>query len=197
MASPGISTRPIRLLSGASPFCETFFDSVEVPDTNVLGVLNQGWEVARFLLAHERSMLGAIVVGDKKGEDLPTFARRYLPSTDGRIADAGMRRTLARSEIEGRAYQLMAAGRASRPADANVLKLCSSELNQRRVDLRHEIAGLSGLGWDGPGFSDDELRLSRTWLRSRAYSIEGGTSEVILNTISRRVLGLPGQESGL
>ncbi|MEW6473531.1 MAG: acyl-CoA dehydrogenase family protein [Actinomycetota bacterium] len=191
MTSPGITTRPIRLISGASPFCETFFDDVEVPAGNVVGAVNGGWEVARFVFRCERDMLGAIVVGDQKAEPLASFARRYLPSEDGRIVDTEMRRAIAQSEMDSRAYEFLAAGKAARTVDANLLKLYSSELNQRRLDLRQDIAGLAATALDGPGAKDDEVRLARTWLRSRAYSIEGGTSEIMLNTISRRTLGLP------
>lgn len=191
LTSPGVSTRPITLISGMSPFCETFFDDVDVPRENLLGELHGGWAVAREVLAHERGMLGGIVVGEQRGGGLAAEARAYLETRDGRIVDDGIRRRLSLLEIEGRAYRALAAGRAARPADPNVLKLLSSELNQRRLDTRQEITGLNGTGWSGEGFTDEELALSSTWLRSRAYSIEGGTSEIVLNTIARRVLGLP------
>ena len=191
MTSTGLSTRPIALISGRSPFCETFFDDVEVPRENLLGELNGGWEVARHVLAHERGMLGGIVVGENRGGGLATQAAAHLPSRDGTIADDEIRRRIAVLEIEGRAYRAVAAGKASRPVDPNVLKLLSSELNQRRLDLRQEIAGLDGTGWSGDGFGSEQLALSTTWLRSRAYTIEGGTSEIVLNTIAAQVLGLP------
>jgi alkylation response protein AidB-like acyl-CoA dehydrogenase len=191
MASPGVSTRPIALISGASPFCETFFDVVDVPRENLLGEIDAGWEVARFVLAHERGMLGGIVVGDNRGGGLTAEARDYLETRNGRIVDDEIRRRLARLEIDGHAYRALAAGRAARAPDPNVLKLLSSELNQRRLDARQEIAGLNGTGRAGDGFTHEELALSTTWLRSRAYTIEGGTSEIVLNTIAARVLGLP------
>jgi alkylation response protein AidB-like acyl-CoA dehydrogenase len=194
MASPGVTTRPIRLISGASPFCETFLDGVVVPAENVLGTVDQGWEVARFVLAHERDMLGAIVVGSGKDEPLSAFAGRYSPTVERRLADPDLRRAVARSEIDARSYAFLAGGKAGRPAGPAVLKLCSSELNQDRLTLRQDIAGLAALAWSGPGPSEAELKLSRTWLRSRAYTIEGGTSEIMLNTIARQSLRLPADE---
>ena len=195
MATPGVSTRPMVLISGRSTFCETFFDDVEVPRENLLGERGGGWEVARHVLAHERGMLGGIVVGENRGGGLVAEAAAHVPTRGGVIVDDELRRRVATLEIEGRAYRAVAAGKASRPADPNVLKLLSSELNQRRLDLRQEFAGLDGTGWSGDGFSDEELALCTTWLRSRAYSIEGGTSEIVLNTISSRVLGLPPEAS--
>jgi alkylation response protein AidB-like acyl-CoA dehydrogenase len=195
MATPGVCTRPMVLISGRSTFCETFFDDVGVPEANLLGERGRGWEVARYVLAHERGMLGGIVVGEKRSGGLAAEAAAHVPTRDGVIIDDELRRRVAALEIEGRAYRAVAAGKASRPADPNVLKLLSSELNQRRLDLRQEFAGLDGAGWSGEGFSDDQLALCTTWLRSRAYSIEGGTSEIVLNAIATRVLGLPPEAS--
>jgi len=75
--------------------------------------------------------------------------------------------------------------------ESSILKLYGTELNQRRRDLHVTIAGPQGLGWSGPGFSEQELKATRSWLRSRGNSIEGGTSEIQLNIIAKRVLGLP------
>lgn len=193
MSSPGVAARPIPLISGASPFCATSFENVEVPAGNLLGPLNGGWDIARFFLAHERGMLGAIVVGGHKGEPLGSFATRYLDCREGRVVDDGLRRAVATVEMDSEAYHWLTKGAAAQPAEPNVLKLYSSELNQRRLDLRQVIAGLAGMAWEAPGFAEEELRLSRTWLRSRAYSIEGGTSEILLNSIARRTLGLPSE----
>lgn len=195
LATPGVSTRPMVLISGRSTFCETFFADVEVPRENLLGELNGGWEVARYVLAHERGMLGGIVVGEKRGGGLVAEAAAHVPTRGGVIVDDELRRRIATLEIEARAYRALTTGKASRPADPNVLKLLSSELNQRRLDLRQEIAGLDGTGWSGDGFSEVQLALCTTWLRSRAYTIEGGTSEIVLNTVATRVLGLPPEAS--
>ena len=61
MASKGVSTRPIKLISGKSPFCETFFDDVKVPKENLIGEINEGWTIAKYLLTHERQMIGGMV----------------------------------------------------------------------------------------------------------------------------------------
>ena len=75
--------------------------------------------------------------------------------------------------------------------ESSIFKLYGTELNQRRRELMVSIAGPQGIGWEGPGFSDDELALTRDWLRSRGNTIEGGTSEIQLNIIAKHVLGLP------
>jgi len=72
-----------------------------------------------------------------------------------------------------------------------MFKLYGTELNKRRAELAVELAGTSALGWEGEGFSDDEIAFARGWLRSKGNSIEGGTSEVQLNVIAKRVLALP------
>ena len=74
---------------------------------------------------------------------------------------------------------------------SSVLKVCGSELKQRRWTMQMQVAGPHALGWEGPGFEPKELDATRQWLRSKANTIEGGTSEIQLNIIAQRVLGLP------
>jgi len=199
MTSPGVSTRPIRLISGASPFCETFFDNVRVPKENLVGNLNEGWSIAKALLEHERKMIASI--GERqRGADrsLPDIARQHAGEIDGRIADASLRDGIAKLTMDWHAFRLTQqraaeeakAGGAPGPASA-MFKYYGTELNKRKYELMLAAFGNRALGWEGEGFEDDELRITREWLRSKANSIEGGTSEVQLNIISKRVLGLP------
>jgi alkylation response protein AidB-like acyl-CoA dehydrogenase len=199
MDSPGVTVRPIRLISGASPFCETFLADVRVPRANVVGKINRGWSVAKALLGHERSMIAGMGAGDRTTRDsLVDHARRYLAEAGGRISDPVVRDRVAQLEIDRRSFELtlarsrdgMKAGHKPGP-ETSMFKLYGTELNQRRRELMVQIAGPQALGWEGDGFSDDELRLTRDWLRSRGNSIEGGTSEIQLNIIAKRVLGLP------
>jgi acyl-CoA dehydrogenase len=194
MATPGVSVKPIRLISGASPFCQTFFDGVRVPARNLVGKPGQGWTIAKALLKHERAFIAkARDVAAAVEEPLAATARRYLGVVDGRIADPVLRDRITQAELDALCFRLLLKRSAAQQlagAETSMHKLYGTELGKRRKQLRVEIAGWAGLGWEGPGFSDEELAYARDWLRSRASSIEGGTSEVQLNIIARRVLGL-------
>jgi alkylation response protein AidB-like acyl-CoA dehydrogenase len=198
MSSPGVSVRPIRLISGSSPFCETFLQDVRVPVRNVVGEVNKGWGVAKALLGHERTMIADAFKERDDKQRLVVLARRYLPSEGGRVADGPIRHRMAQLEIDQTALELtlarsrdnMKAGHTPGP-ETSIFKYYGTELNKRRRELLVAIAGPQALGWEGPGFDDDELKITRDWLRSRGNSIEGGTSEVQLNIIAKRVLGLP------
>jgi alkylation response protein AidB-like acyl-CoA dehydrogenase len=127
------------------------------------------------------------------------MARRYLPSGDGgRIGDAVLRDRVTQVEMDQLALDLTLARsrdrlKAGQPpgAETSIFKLYGTELNQRRRELMVQIAGPHGLGWEGDGFTPEELSLTRDWLRSRGNTIEGGTSEIQLNIIAKQVLGLP------
>jgi len=198
MADPGVRTQPIRLISGASPFCETFIENVRVPRENLVGGLNNGWTLAKKLLEHERKMIASIGERQRGAErSLADLAKAYVGETDGAVADAVLRERIAHLEIDQRAFRLTqrraaeeAKGGSPGPASA-MFKYYGTELNKRKFELLLQIAGTQALGWDGDGFTAGELRLAREWLRSKANSIEGGTSEIQLNIIAKRVLGLP------
>ena len=206
METPGVSVRPIRLISGKSPFCETIFDDVRMPVKNVLGQINGGWTVAKALLGYERSMIadafGASERGAKRkkgsGSRLVQLARQYGLGDSGPLSDSVVRDEIAQLEMDERAFHLTvqrsrdAAKAGHRPGpESSLFKVYATELNKDRFELSVRIAGAQGLGWEGPGYDDDEIALTRQWLRSRGNSIEGGTSEVQLNIIAKRVLGLP------
>ena len=203
MAAPGVRVKPIVLISGASPFCETFFDDVRVPVANVVGKIDGGWTVAKALLGHERSMIadafGAPTGRARgKGSFLAELARRYLDGAGGPLPAPVLRDQIAQNEMDSRAFALTvqrsrdAAKAGHKPGpESSLFKVYATELNQRRYELMVRLAGPQGLGWEGPGFEPDELERTREWLRSRANTIEGGTSEIQLNIIAKRVLGLP------
>jgi alkylation response protein AidB-like acyl-CoA dehydrogenase len=198
MDVPGVSVRPIKLISGASPFCETFIENVRVPARNVVGAVNGGWAIAKMLLRFERNMIADVFKEREDRSRLVTMARRYLPSENGRIDDPIVRDRIAQVEIDqlcmdltlARSREQVKIGRPPGP-ETSIFKLYGTELNQRRRELMVQIAGPQALGWDGPGFAPDELALTRDWLRSRGNTIEGGTSEIQLNIIAKNVLGLP------
>jgi alkylation response protein AidB-like acyl-CoA dehydrogenase len=156
--------------------------------------------VAKALLAHERTQHGDVFLagGDGAELDLPALARERVGGEAGRIADASLRDALARNEMEHRAFALeverrRAQRRAGRApgAESSLLKVFSSELNQRRLELALRVLGPDALGWEGPGFAPEALATARDWLRSRGNTIEGGTTEIQLEILARQVLGLP------
>jgi alkylation response protein AidB-like acyl-CoA dehydrogenase len=198
METPGVSVRPIKLISGASPFCETFISDARVPAKNVVGEIDAGWNIAKMLLRFERNMIADAFKERDDRSKLLRLARHYVGPREGRLADPVLRDRLTQVELDQQALDLtlarsrdrLKAGQPPGP-EASIFKLYGTELNQRRRELTMALAGPQGLGWDGPGFTGPELGLTRDWLRSRGNTIEGGTSEIQLNIIAKQVLGLP------
>ncbi len=199
METPGVSTRPIDLISGWSPFCQTFFEDVRVPAKNVVGPVDGGWTVAKALLNYERSMIGEAMSGDlADGEsELVARARRALGTPRGPLPDEMLRHEIAQTAMDTECFALVIAGmqqaaqKGQKPGpESSTLKIVASELKQRRWELAVRVAGPEGLGWEGPNFDDRDVATTREWLRSRANTIEGGTSEIQLNIIAKQVLGL-------
>ncbi|HZP42578.1 MAG TPA: acyl-CoA dehydrogenase family protein [Candidatus Binatia bacterium] len=198
METPGVTVRPIKLISGYSPFCETFLTDVRVPVRNVVGRVNGGWMLAKALLGHERTMIADAFKERDDSRRLVAMAKRHLGMTDGRLADPVVRDRVTQVEMDqacldwtlARARDGAKAGHKPGP-ESSIFKYYGTELNQRRRELLVSILGPQGLGWAGPGFEEDELKTTRDWLRSRGNTIEGGTSEIQLNVIAKRVLGLP------
>jgi alkylation response protein AidB-like acyl-CoA dehydrogenase len=199
MTTPGVEVRPIKLISGSSPFCETFLTDVMVPAKNVVFKVNHGWTVAKALLNHERTMIAAAFgSGGGKRRTIRDWARDYVDFAGEYVADAALRQRMVQYEMDNLAFKLTTdrardAAKAGRPPgpESSMFKIYGTELNQRRQELLLSIAGPQALGWEGSGFEERELSLTRDWLRSRGNTIEGGTSEVQLNIIAKRVLGLP------
>jgi len=196
MESAGVSTKPITLISGASPFCETFFDDVLVPKANLVGKLNKGWDVAKYLLTHERDMIGGMgSTGETRS--LGQIATETVGTDNGVLADTALRGQISAYEIDALAFRLtmervgdMAKVGQAHPAVSSLLKYYGTELNKRRMELLMSAGGLDALEWEGE--RSREGRTARAWLRSKGNSIEGGTSEIQLNIIAKRILGLPG-----
>lgn len=201
MATPGVTTRPIELISGASPFCETFFDNVRVPVSNRISDENKGWQVAKALLLHERTMLAANNRDSRANIDrrsLLQVARDSMETPAGRLSDEALRSEIAQSEMDRLCYdatlrkhnEARLAGNGMGP-EGSMFKLYLSELNQRVADLRQRLNGAESLVWDGEDLNEEDNAVTREWLYGKAATILGGTSEVQMNIISKRVLGLP------
>jgi alkylation response protein AidB-like acyl-CoA dehydrogenase len=204
MKTPGVETRPILLINGTSPFCETFFTDVKVPKENLMGPLNGGWSIAKRLLQFERDNISTGLGGGGPGlgaapAGVVALAKKYVGLDEtGRLDDADLRKRIIEHTMETRAFQLTVQRAASEAksnqgpsAATSIMKYAGAKVAQDRTELSIEAMGQRGLGWDGEGFEPDELAAVRGWLRAKANSIEGGTSEVNLNVVSKRVLGLP------
>ena len=190
MHQPGISARPIRLLSGDSDFCEVFLDNVRAEKQFRIGAENEGWAVAKRLLVHERNMM-ADLAAESRTRVLPLpMAREALEWREGRIADPVLRQRLAASQIERQAVELsnrrVADEIAARQPSAAglMLKLAGTEAEKRSRQLIMDMAGYRSLRWDAQ-------EIVRSWLNSYGYTIAGGSSEIQLNIIAKRVLALP------
>jgi len=195
MESEGVDARPISLISGKSAFCETFFEDVKVPKDQLVGEVGKGWSIAKYLLTHEREMIGGS--GEGVTRPLHEIAAASIGLENGKLADAMLRTKLAEAEIDEWAFKLTmqrklseAKAGASLGADSSMLKYYGTELNKRRFELMMDAAGYDGLEWEGE--RSEGGKLPRDWLRTKANSIEGGTSEVQLNIISKHILQLPG-----
>ena len=194
MATPGVSTKPIKLISGNSPFCETFFDNVKVPKKNLVGGLNKGWDIAKYLLTHERQMIGGFGLSIAGRKTLGQTAMIAIGEKNGRLADAGLRADVAAFEIDEIAFATtvervvdeIKSGQGA-GAGSSMLKYYGTELNKVRNELLMSIGGSEALNWG----AQDETTQAKHWLRSKGNSIEGGTSEIQLNIIAKRILGLP------
>jgi len=198
MDDPGVSTTPIELISGESEFCQTFFDNVKVPKENLIGELNKGWSVAKALLVHERKLMSEIGSDSPRQVLQPNMAaREYLEFEDGKIADARLRGELTDYDMlmqaigltHFRTFEEKTAG--VRSAAPMVMKYVGTEAEKTKSELLLAIMGTRGLGWEGGGFSDQEIDTLRLWAMSKAMTIAGGSSEIQLNLIAQKVLELP------
>ena len=190
MTTPGVSTKPIRLISGNSPFCETFFDDVVVPKHQIVGELNRGWDVAKYLLGHEREMISGMG-GDGGVTSIGAAMREVLgeePVLRAQMALFDVDNLTFRAHGE-RFMDEWKTGRAH-PAYSNLMKYVGTELNKRRHELVMATGGSAALEWDSEASGGGSK--ARNWLRTKANSIEGGTSEVMLNVVSKRILEMPG-----
>src|SRR3954452_23313413 len=186
METPGVSTKPILLISGNSPLCETFLDDVKVPKDQIVGEVNKGWDVAKYLLGHEREMISGM--GLAGGGSLRAAVKP---------ADPLLRAEIAAFDVDASAFAAMSerfaamwkAGEAH-PASPSMMKYAGTELNKRRNALAMAGGGSDALEWDSERSRGG--RTPRDWLRSKGNSIEGGTSEIQLNIVAKHILRLPG-----
>ena len=203
MSQPGVSIKPIKLISGSSPFCETFFDNAIAQKTDLVGQLNRGWTVGKRLLQHERSGQGGLgqagarrVVPEPK---LAEVAKQYVGvDSTGKIADSQARQEVTQFVMDRASFKLTQK-RAREENDSgqtmgeatSIFKLVGASWSRDTSDLLCKLRGSQGYGWEGEGFDKKEIESTRDFLSARAHTIYGGTNEVQLNIIAKRVLGLP------
>jgi acyl-CoA dehydrogenase len=188
MESEGVSTKPILLISGYSPFCETFFDNVKVPKDQLVGEVNRGWDVAKYLLGHEREMISGMGLGGGSST---------LTKALGEIDDPVLAAEVALFDVDALAFAAMSehfidqlkAGEAH-PALPSMMKYAGTELNKKRHELIMAAGGSDALEWESD--RSRKGKSAREWLRTKANSIEGGTSEVQLGIVAKHILQLPG-----
>ncbi|MGY5535152.1 acyl-CoA dehydrogenase family protein [Streptomyces sp. C-3] len=200
MTDPGVEVRPLRQITGEAEFNEVFLTDVRIPDAHRLGEVGDGWQVARTTLMNERVSIGGSTGGRESGMIAPlarTWRERPELRTHAlhqRLITLWVEAEVARLTGE-RLRQQLAVGQPG--PEGSGLKLSFARLNQQISGLEVEILGDEGLLYDdwtmrrpelvdftgrGPGYR---------YLRSKGNSIEGGTSEVLLNIVAERVLGLP------
>ncbi len=200
MHQPGVEVSPLKLIDGSADFSQVFFDGARAKAKDVIGPVNGGWTVAKRLLQHERSTDGGSEGGlsGAQKETLVDIVKREVGLQDGMLADPAIRQRLAAQELEAKALSLTMrrAGEEARAGQTardigSLGKYRWANMIKSEQDIAMTALGTQGLGWDGPGFEDTQLERTRAWLTTRADSIWGGTNEVQLNVIAKRVLKIP------
>jgi alkylation response protein AidB-like acyl-CoA dehydrogenase len=201
MDTPGIDVRPIKSIEGALDFCEVFYDEVEIPLTNVVGDLNQGWDVAMTTLSFERgtAFMAEQVTLDKMVDRLIDIARtRPGPGLSGKpaIEDEEIARRLAFLKAEVTALRAMTYLGVSRNerrgqpgAEGSFLRLAVGELMQRISQAAMDLFGIDGLEMTDP--IRHRFHWSNDYLYSASRTISAGTKDIQRNIIGERLLGLP------
>jgi alkylation response protein AidB-like acyl-CoA dehydrogenase len=195
MDQPGVDVSPIRLISGESPFCETVFN-------DIIGGVNNGWSVGKRLLQYERSTHAGINTSGSQGgrsvaSPLPGLVKRYHADASGRIGEPALRRRVIDHQLAFKAQQLtqqrvIQETKASAPGFASsAVKLSNALITQNGDEILVAAMGVQGAGWSGEAFTEDEIAATRDWLKQKSLTIAGGTKEVQMNIIAKRVLGLP------
>ncbi len=193
MDAPGVEVKPIKMISGLSPFCETFFTNVAVPKTNRVGDEGQGWTIGKRLLQHERTNISGGRMGG--GVSLSELAKACVGTdAEGRITDGELRARIAKLEMDGRAFAATAmrvAQEGGVSVASSILKINGTKLMQERSELLIDILGMQGLGWEGEGFTNEQIEAVRVWLFGKATTIYGGSTEIQTNIVAKRILGMP------
>ena len=202
MHQPGVKVSPIQLISGASPFCETHFEDAVVSVDDVIGGVDRGWTVGKRLLQFERSTHAGINISGSQGgrseeSKMPEWVGDYVPKVSGKLSDPALRKWLTEFEMNSHAQRLTqrrAIEELSSRAPgftSSAVKLTNALNIQNGDELLVAAMGHQGLRWDAQTADQQELAVLQKWLYQKSLTIAGGTKEVQLNIIAKRVLGLP------
>jgi alkylation response protein AidB-like acyl-CoA dehydrogenase len=197
MHQPGVTVTPLRQLTGDAEFSEVSLDGAEVPDDERLGAVNDGWRVMLTTLMNERAAIGGRRTGPRSIERLLALARsgNPPPAVRERVADCW----IAAESHRFLGERAAAARTIGTPGpEAAVEKLAMAMINQRIHEVGLELLGPRATLWRAPGEAGDGAPdpgsdFVQAFLRSRANTIEGGTSQVLRNVLAERVLGMPGE----
>jgi len=200
MHAPGVTVRPLRQINGDEDFNELFFDEVRVPRANVVGEIDQGWDIAITCLMHERQTLtfSRQLQSRVALEEMIAFASRHDRGGRPASEDPLVRQLIAAALVDSTAMQYTAYRNLTRAIrggvpgpEGSVEKLFWSEMYQRQLDTALEIAGPHGLLLKGSPHAVTDGQWPHLFLYSRGRTIAAGTSEVQRNIIAERMLGLP------
>jgi len=196
-----VSVRPIRLISGKSPFCETFLQDVRVPRANVVGRVNAGWTIAKALLGHERTLIAAVGQSARAIQRVKRIAQSQRQDGKPLLDDPAFRAKIARLEVKLRSLQMAnyralagaQLGRAPGP-ESSILKIRGSEILQQSLELAMEVMGHDSVAWfNEPGVVPPiEQWVASAFNYTRATTIYGGSNEIQKNIIAKLILGMPG-----
>lgn len=198
LKNPGITVEPITLLNGNADFCQTFFDDAQVSLDHVLGEVDQGWSVAKYLLVFERMAMGELESSFASPKPaLKDLAQQYLDSQDP--AYSYLRNQVSASVMNNHAVNLTSArveeefahSEAGAMNTAGIMKYIKTEDEKAKLQLSAELMGCRGFGWKDSAFSEIEQQAASDWLNVYGLTIAGGTTEIQLNVIAKRTLGLP------
>lgn len=200
MNQPGVVVSPIPLISGASPFCETLFEDAVISVNDVIGGVDNGWTVGKRLLQFERSTHAGINISGSQGgrqEDskMPDLVKEYVPMKNGKLVDQGIRNDLLSFEMNGHAQRItqrraIAELNSRAPGFASSAVKLTNALNiQAGDELVMAAMGNAAMGWDAD--TNSATGKTKEFLYNKSLTIAGGTKEVQLNIIAKRVLGLP------
>ena len=201
MKQEGVKVSPLKLIDGSADFSQVFFDGARAKVSHLIGPLNGGWTIAKRLLQHERTQDGGSeggITGAMKDTIVDLVKREVGLDEHGTLNDPTIRQRLANQELEQlglrltmrRAAEEMRAGQSARDI-ASLGKYRWANMVKDEQDIAMMSMGTQGLGWTGDAFGADRLERTRAWLTTRADSIWGGTNEVQLNVIAKRVLKIP------
>ena len=201
MKQEGVKVSPLNLIDGSADFSQVFFDGARAKASHLVGPLNGGWTIAKRLLQHERTQDGGSeggITGAMKDTISDLVKREVGLDSTGTLQDPTIRERLAKQELEQlglrltmrRAGEEMRAGQTARDI-ASLGKYRWANMVKDEQDIAMMAMGAQGLGWSGDGFEANQLERTRAFLTTRADSIWGGTNEVQLNVIAKRVLKIP------